>query len=65
MRIKRKLEITPRGGGLWQIWVPAALAVCLTPEVTSAGLAQALSTAELPVVLLTFGLLTAAAERKK
>ena len=65
MRIRKKIEITPRGSGLWQILAPAALALCLTPAVALEGLAHALSTAELPAVLLTFGLLSAAAERKR
>jgi hypothetical protein len=65
MRIRKKIEISPRGSGLWQIWASAALALCLTPEVALEGLAHALSTAELPAMLLTLGLLSAAAERKK
>ena len=66
MRIRRKIEITPRGGGdLWPIWVPVAVALCLTPEVASAGLAHALTTAELPAALLSFGLLSAVIERNK
>jgi hypothetical protein len=45
--------------------VPVALALSLTPAVESAGLAQALSNAELPAVLLTFGLFSSVAERRK
>jgi hypothetical protein len=65
MRIRKKIEITPRGSGLGQMLAPAALALCLTPVVAPEGLAHALSAAELPAVLLTFGLLSAAAERKR
>ena len=65
MRVKRKIEITPRCSGLWRIWVPVALALSLTLEVASAGLAQALSNAELLGVVLTFGLLSSVAERRK
>lgn len=66
MRIRRKIEITPRGGGdFWAIGLPIAVALCLTPEVASAGLAYTLSTAELPAVLLSFGLLSAMMERDK
>ncbi|MDP9088256.1 MAG: hypothetical protein M3O26_05925 [Pseudomonadota bacterium] len=66
MRIRRKIEITPRGGGsFWPICLPIALALCLMPEVASAGIAHALATAELPAVLLSFGLLSAVIERNK
>ena len=66
MRIRRKIDISPRGGGgFWAIGLPIAVALCLTPEVASAGLAHALSTAELPAVWLSFGLLKAVIERNK
>lgn len=66
MRVRKKIEITPRsGGGFWPMVFPIAVALYLMPEVASAGLAHALSTAELPAVLLSFGLLNAVIERNK
>lgn len=66
MRIRRKIEITPHGGeSFWPICLPFAVALCLTPEGPSAGFAHALATADLPAVLLSFGLLSAVIERNK
>lgn len=66
MRIRRKIEITPRGNrGFWPIGLPFVFALCLTPEVASAGLTHALTSGELPAVLLSFGLLSAVIEKNK
>lgn len=63
MRLRKKIKLAPPGIRPWQLWIPAALALCLAPALPLAGLVNALSSAELPAVLLTFGLLDAAARR--
>ena len=64
--IRKKTESTQSGDRIfWPIGAACGLALCLTPDVACAGLTHALFNAQLPAVLLSFGLLSAVIERNK